>query len=54
MFQLCCQAKVTYLDPHLLVKEQVAKLQVPVNDPPSVQILESHDEIVNVKHCLWF
>jgi hypothetical protein len=53
MLQLCRKAKVAYLQPHVCVQEEVAKLQVPVDDPPSVQVLQSHNKVVDVKHRLW-
>lgn len=46
--ELRSQAEVAQFDLHLVVEEQVSQLQVPVDDPVRVQVLQSCDYLQRV------
>ena len=43
----CC-----HLDAILAVQEEVAELEVTVDHAPLVEVLQGHDELVEVEHAL--
>lgn len=46
--QLGSQAEIAKFDLHLVVKEQVTQLQVSVDDPVRMEVLESMDDLQSV------
>jgi len=52
VFKLRGKSKVTNLQVHCRVNEQVAKLQVSVDHTVAVQILNCHDEVVHEEQGL--
>jgi len=52
ILKLRSQAKVTNLEVHIRVDEQVAKLQVPVYHTVAVKVLTRHDKVVHEEQRL--
>ena len=47
-FKFGCQAEITDLDFHLVVQEQISQLQISVDDPVRVQILNRSANLVDI------
>lgn len=43
---------LAYLDPHILVQEQISQLQIAMQNSVPVQILQRQNQIVDVEHRL--
>lgn len=53
-FKLGCETKITNLDLHLVVKEEVTKLEISMDDAMTVQVLHSSADLVDVALDLEF
>jgi hypothetical protein len=49
-----CQAKISYFKLHVLIDEQITKLDIPVNDIVLVDMLETKSQMVYVVASLFF
>lgn len=46
--EFCSQTEITNFDLHFVVKEEVTKLQISMDNPMTVEVLDSRADLINV------